>query len=100
MTHNAEEAEKDIGIAQEPERIHIITNDRFSLSHCLDIMSFFVNRSAGKQQRRDDAYRHVYREQHTPAHAEVRYCMRSTPHGNIRSHQRGYRLDELPEGER
>ena len=90
VAHDAEEAQQDKRVAQQPQA----GAEARSLVRLL-----FLDGRGAEPEDGEHGNHHVDGEEHAPVEPEVRYGVRCTPHGDVGGEERGDGLDELAEGE-
>lgn len=89
MAHDPDKAQQNKRLTQQGKTF--FKGGRFTFRLLL-----FYLRSA-QQENRQYRNDHIDREKYPPAQSERRNSCRCTPHSDIGSQERGYRLDKLPE---
>ena len=91
MTHDSDKAKQDKRFAKQCQTLTESGRSAFFF--------LFLNLRGVEQEYSNDGHYHVNREKYTPAEAERRNSLRSSPHSDIWSEERGYCFHKLSESE-
>ena len=91
VAHDAQETQEDEGLSKQAQAIGEARRT---------VGFLFLNGGRREPEDGNDGHHHVDGEKHAPLKSKGGHGLRSAPHGDVGSQERGYGLDELAEGER